>query len=64
MNGQRRVMGWGALGCSNLTTSRPGMNGRRRVARDVIVLAGEVFTRHPRFNDYTKGSKLHDYSSL
>ncbi|QCE10784.1 hypothetical protein DEO72_LG10g2016 [Vigna unguiculata] len=35
MNGPRRVRGWGALGCSNLTASGPGMNGRRRVARDV-----------------------------
>ncbi|QCD78885.1 hypothetical protein DEO72_LG1g2521 [Vigna unguiculata] len=35
MNGRRRVRGWGALGCSNLTASGPGMNGRRRVARDV-----------------------------
>jgi len=37
MNGRRRVRGWGALGCSNLTASGPGMNGRRRVARDVTV---------------------------
>ena len=31
MNGRRRVMGWGALGCSNLTAS--GAQGG--VARDV-----------------------------
>ena len=31
MNGWRRVMGWGALGCSNLTTS----GARGGVARDV-----------------------------
>jgi len=31
MNGWRRVMGWGALGCSNLTAS--GAQGG--VARDV-----------------------------
>jgi len=31
MNGRRRVMGWGALGCSNLTAS----GGRGGVARDV-----------------------------
>jgi len=41
MNGRRRVMGWGALGCSNLTASGPGMNGRRRVARDVTRRAHE-----------------------
>jgi len=31
MNGRRRVMGWGALGCSNLTASE----ARGGVARDV-----------------------------
>ncbi|QCE10543.1 Nucleotide-diphospho-sugar transferase [Vigna unguiculata] len=40
MNGRRRVRGWGASGCSNLTASGPGMNGRRRVARDVTVRMG------------------------
>ena len=33
MNGRRRVMGWGALGCSNLTAS----GARGGVARDVTV---------------------------
>jgi len=37
MNGRRRVMGWGALGCSNLTASRT----RGGVARDVTASAGE-----------------------
>jgi len=37
MNGRRMVMGWGALGCSNLTASGPDMNGRRRVVRDVTI---------------------------
>jgi len=31
MNGRRRVRGWGALGCSNLTAS----GARGGVARDV-----------------------------
>jgi len=34
MNGRRRVMGWDALGCSNLTASR----ARGGVARDVTVM--------------------------
>ena len=33
MNGRRRVMGWGALGCSNLTVFR----ARGGVARNVTV---------------------------
>ena len=34
LNGRRRVMGWGVLGCSNLTAS----GARGGVARDVTVM--------------------------
>ena len=40
MNGRRRVMGWGALGCSNLTAS----GAPRGVARDVTVTIRHFIT--------------------
>jgi len=33
------MRGWSALGCNNLTAFGPGMNGRRRIAKDVTQAA-------------------------
>jgi len=42
MNGRRRVMGGGALGCSNLTAS----GARGGVARDVTRISNTCIPRH------------------
>ena len=61
MNGRRRVRGWGALGCSNLTASGPGINGRRRVARALAyhtqIMSGYYSPMHPNPSPFS----VHSY---